>query len=217
MRALKSLSMVVSLAVALTALLAAPAVAQAPNAKAQELLQRFDAEPNVNQVQRAALDYAQLHPEIFDNMRSRTRTRGLLPQVTIRVTQDSDDVNRGVTSFSLDDTNRSLAEKVSATETKYELLQLTGQARWELGDLVFSRNEPAVVRENRFAAKERQKLLQLVTQLYFERRRAQLDLLLSPPAEAGARALAELKIAQLTAELDALSGGRFSRMITGEK
>lgn len=217
MRALKSLSMVVSLAVALTALLATPAVAQAPNAKAQELLQRFDAEPNVNQVQRAALDYAQLHPEIFDNMRSRTRTRGLLPQVTIRVTQDSDDVNRGVTSFSLDDTNRSLAEKVSATETKYELLQLTGQARWELGDLVFSRNEPAVVRENRFAAKERQKLLQLVTQLYFERRRAQLDLLLSPPAEAGARALAELKIAQLTAELDALSGGRFSRMITGEK
>lgn len=217
MRALKSLSLVVSVAVALMALCTAPAFAQAPNAKAQELLKRFDGEPNVNQVQRAALDYAQLHPEMFDNMRSRTRTRGLLPQVTVRVTQDSDDVNRGVTSFSLDDTNRSLAEKVSATETKYELLQLTGQARWELGDLVFSRNEPAVVRENRFAAKERQKLLQLVTQLYFERRRAQLDLLLSPPAEAGARALAELKIAQLTAELDALSGGRFSRMITGEK
>lgn len=217
MRALKTVSMVISVAVALTALLAAPAVAQAPNAKAQELLKRFEGEPNVNQVQRVALDYAQLHPEMFEAMRSRTRTRGLLPQVTVRVTQDSDDVNRGVTSFSLDDTNRSLAEKVSATETRYELLQLTGQARWELGDLVFSRNEPAVVRENRFAAKERQKLLQLVTQLYFERRRAQLDLLLSPPAEAGARALAELKIAQLTAELDALSGGRFSRMITGEQ
>lgn len=198
-------------------LLAVPAAAQAPNAKAKELLARFDGEPNVNQVQRAALDYAALHPEIFDNMRSRTRSRGLLPQVTVRVTQDVDDVNRGVTSFTLSDNNTSVAEKVSATETKYELLQLTGQARWEFGDLVFSRAETAVVRENRYAAKERQKLLQLVTQLYFERRRAQLDLLLSPPAEAGARALAELKIAQLTAELDALSGGRFSRMITGEQ
>lgn len=198
-------------------LLAAPAAAQAPNAKARELLARFDGEPNVNQVQRAALDYAALHPEIFDNMRSRTRSRGLLPQVTVRVTQDVDDVNRGVTSFTLSDNNTSVAEKVSATETKYELLQLTGQARWELGDLVFSRAETAVVRENRYAAKERQKLLQLVTQLYFERRRAQLDLLLSPPAEAGARALAELKIAQLTAELDAVTGGRFSRMVTGEK
>lgn len=204
------------LIVCLTAF-ALPALAQTPNAKAQELLKRFDGEPNVNQVQRAALDYAALHPEIFESMRSRTRVRGLLPQVTVRVTQDVDDVNRGVTSFTLDDTNRSLAEKVSATETKYELLQVTGQARWELGDLVFSRQETAVVRENRYAAKERQKLLQLVTQLYFERRRAQLDLLLSPPAEAGARALAELKIAQLTAELDALSGGRFSRMITGQQ
>lgn len=201
----------------LALLMAAPAAAQAPNAKARELLARFDGEPNVNQVQRAALDYAALHPEIFDNMRSRTRSRGLLPQVTVRVTQDVDDVNRGVTSFTLSDSNTSVAEKVSATETKYELLQLTGQARWELGDLVFSRAETAVVRENRYAAKERQKLLQLVTQLYFERRRAQLDLLLSPPAEAGARALAELKIAQLTAELDAVSGGRFSRMVTGEK
>lgn len=201
----------------LALLLAAPAAAQAPNAKARELLSRFDGEPNVNQVQAAALDYAALHPEIFENMRTRTRTRGLMPQVTVRVTQDVDDVNRGVTSFTLSDTNTSVAEKVSATETKYELLQLTGQARWELGDLVFSRAETAVVRENRYAAKERQKLLQLVTQLYFERRRAQLDLLLSPPAEAGARALAELKIAQLTAELDAITGGRFSRLVTGEK
>ncbi|MCB9547178.1 MAG: hypothetical protein H6706_15210 [Myxococcales bacterium] len=199
-------------------LLAAPAaLAQAPDGKARELLARFDGEPTVNQVQRAALDYAAMHPELFDNMRTRTRTRALLPDLSVQVTKDLDDESRSVTSFTLDSNNTTRAEKVSATETKDDGLQVRGEVRWKLGDLVFNSQETAVARENRYSAKERQKLLQTVTQVYFERRRAQLDLLLSPPAEAGARALAELKIAQLTGELDALTGGRFSRLVAGEK
>lgn len=197
-------------------LLASSASAQAPDAKARELLARFDGEPNVNQVQRAALDYSAMHPEIFENMRTRTRTRALLPEVSFQVTKDLDDESRSVTSFTQADDNTPRAEKVSATETKDDGLQLRGEAKWKLGDLVFNTAETAVARENRSTAKERQALLQTITKVYFERRRAQLDLLMSPPAEAGARALAELKIAQLTAELDALTGGRFSRLVAGE-
>ena len=52
-----------------------------------------------------------------------------------------------------------------------------------------------------------------MTQTYFERRRAQVDLLLAPPTDAAARTVAELKIAELTAELDGVTGGAFSSMV----
>lgn len=193
-------------------LLCGSALAQAPEGKARELLDRFNGEPSINQVQRAALDYAAMHPEIFDNMATRTRARALVPDVTLQVTSDVDDEVRTLGNR----TNAGTLEDFATTETNRDLLQLRGELKWKLGDLVFSSQETAIARENRYSAKERQKLLQTVTQVYFERRRAQIDLLLSPPAEAGARALAELKIAQLTGELDALTGGRFSRLVAGE-
>ncbi len=177
-------------------------------AKARALLGRFENEPDVNRVQRAAMDYATMHPEVFESMRSRSRLAALLPEVKIKVLKQLDEDSRSVTNF----TEESRPRDVSATETNGDELQLTGEAKWKLGDVVFNARETAVVRESRQTAKERQRLLQTVTQLYFERRRAQLELLTAPPADPASRALAELKIGELTSELDALTGGSFSRM-----
>lgn len=186
--------------VALT--LAAPAAAQQHPAEIQanEVLAPFAGEPNVNQVQRAALDYAAMHPEVYENMRSRSRIAGALPEVRFRVTKDIGDDRKE------DDFGGVVIQEAGD-------LELLGEVRWRLGDVVFNARETAVVRENRYAVKERQRLLQSINQTYFERRRAQIDLMRTPATDPAARALAELKIAQLTAELDALTGGAFSRMI----
>jgi hypothetical protein len=101
----------------------------------------------------------------------------------------------------------------SATETDDDALELQGEVKWKLGDMVFNARETAVVRENRLVARERQRILQTVTQTYFERRRAQVDMLLAPPGDPAASTVAELKIAELTAELDGVTGGAFSRMV----
>lgn len=200
--------------IALVAGFAGAASAQATTeAQARQVLARFDSEPTINQVQQAALDYASMHPESFDEMRSRSRYAAVLPELKVRVTKDLDDESRSVTSF--EDNNQ--PDKVSATEVRDDQLQLLGEVKWKLGDMVFNARETAVVRENRFAAKERGKLLQTVTQIYFERRRTQIELLQAPPADVSSRALVELKIAQLTGELDGLTGGAFSRMAGGQK
>ncbi len=202
----------VLLAVALTL----PCVAHAEpvaDADARKLLSRFDAEPTVNEVQQAALSYAQMHPELFESLRSRSRWSAALPEMRLRVTKDQANEGRDVRLF--DENAQPVPRFVnqSATETDDDALELQGEVKWKLGDLVFNARETAVVRENRLVARERQRILQTVTQTYFERRRAQVDLLLAPPTDAAARTVAELKIAELTAELDGVTGGAFSSMV----
>ncbi|MCB9523337.1 MAG: hypothetical protein H6702_08120 [Myxococcales bacterium] len=201
---LKTLGLALALAT-----VAAPAFAQPAAEKAAGLLSRFDREPTVNQTQQAALDYAKLHPEIYESMATRSRLRGLLPEVRLRVTKDDDEESRSVARFD----QAGVAGERTGYDTLADDLQFMGEARWRLGDVVFNNQETAVARENRYGARERRQLLQTVTQIYFERRRAQIELVNSPPKDPTARALADLKIQQLTGELDAMTGGRFSRLV----
>lgn len=195
------------------ALVGAPLLAGAeptPDAEAKKILARFENEPTVNEVQQASLTYAAMHPEQYETMRTRSRFAAVLPELRLRVTQDKGDDQKQYQRYS--ETNAA-AEPLSDTSTTDENLELQGEVKWRLNELVFNKWETAVVKEHRQVAKERQRILQSVTQVYFERRRAQVDMLLAPPGDAAGRTLAELKVAELTAELDGLTGGAFSRMV----
>ena len=164
-------------------------------------------EPTVRAVQQAALKYSALSPEIFKGMRTRSRAQAALPQLTVRVTKDLDQEDRALTRFG--ETNNTQPQNISATVTNGDDIQLYAEARWKLNESVFNYQETAVMRENRYSAKERQKLLQTVTQVYFERKRALLKMKPTKPGSEAAQ-LAQLKIAQIEAELDALTGGWFT-------
>ena len=178
--------------------------------EAKKILSRFENEPTINEVQQAALTYSAMHPEQYESMRTRTRFAAVLPELRVRVTQDKGDDQKQYQRYS--ETNAA-AEPLSDTSTTNENLELQGEVKWRLNELVFNKYETSVVKEHRQVAKERQRILQSVTQVYFERRRAQVDMLLAPPGDAAGRTLAELKVAELTAELDGMTGGAFSRMV----
>lgn len=195
--------------------LPSPAAAQPASEQARTLLARFDNEPTVNQVQQAALSYANLHPELFESMATRSRARGALPELRLRMVMDDNEDSRSVVRFAKNAEGRETADNISATQTNVDKMQYLGEVRWRFSDVVFNAQETAVARENRYSARARQQLLQGITQVYFERRRAQIELMEAPPQDPTARAMHELKIQQLTAELDAVTGGRFSRMVRG--
>jgi hypothetical protein len=188
-----------------------PALAQTQTAEARKLLDSFAGEPTINQVQQAALTYFMMHPEQLGSLKSRAGWSNLLPKVQAEVEKDLGDTSKSLTSFN-DESNPT---DISATQQKDDDLKLRVRGDWALNELVYSPDELAVLKESRLTAKEREKLTQTVTRTYFERRRAQIDLLTSPPGDAKGRALAELKVAELTAELDSLTGGAFSRMASG--
>jgi len=76
------------------------------------------------------------------------------------------------------------------------------RATWDLSRLVAPAEAAGVE-----AAHRRDGAVKRATELYFERRRLRAALLLAPPADPAARAAAELDLDQMTAELDALTGG----------
>jgi hypothetical protein len=84
------------------------------------------------------------------------------------------------------------------------------RATWELGDLVAARGELAAAAADGERARRRAEAVRRATALFYDRRRAQLALMLAPADAALARGEAELEIDRLGAELDALTGGLMS-------
>jgi hypothetical protein len=61
----------------------------------------------------------------------------------------------------------------------------------------------------------RDDILNAVTRAFFERRRVQMELLMNPPADPKREVEQELKLQELTARLDGLTGGWFSERVDG--
>jgi hypothetical protein len=85
------------------------------------------------------------------------------------------------------------------------------QLRWSLDRLIFDSNELKVSREAQRLAELREEVAHQVTRVYFERRRLQVLSVIRPPRTLRSAALRRLALERLTAALDALTGGWFSR------
>ena len=82
---------------------------------------------------------------------------------------------------------------------------------WELSELLFNSSQTSIDSREKSMVELRDDILSEVTRLYFERRRAQTEFILNPPQDPLQHAAALLRIEELTANLDALTDGYFSK------
>jgi competence ComEA-like helix-hairpin-helix protein len=167
------------------------------------IMASFGDEPSIREVQEAAVEYARANPDTVDGWRWRVRTNALLPQVRSYVIGD---IDRDIRTR----TNLDATDAVVETTDNDNSVRLALQATWDLDRLVFDRNELGVWRETMRMANLRDRVVDEVTRRYYERRRLQIDIKLAPPTELADRVRKELRIQELTADLDALTGGWFS-------
>ena len=92
----------------------------------------------------------------------------------------------------------------TANDVRYE-----ARATWDLSKLVFSTEEIAAVNAALRMADLRREVESLANRLYFERRRLKME----PVSTTDTRARRDLRVEELDAELDALSGGAFTRCL----
>ena len=183
-----------------TALVIAACLAAAPAwATDPTLLDRFGDEPTVRDLQREAARLAELSPERVRSWLRRAGNAAWMPTVRARV-------GRGLGQLVRDSSDRLLL-------TNTDTWSFDVQATWSLDRLVFDRNEVWASGEARRVAARREELLTRVAQLYYARRRLQVDAVLSAATSPAAATSIDraLEIDELTAVLDGLTDGALSR------
>lgn len=169
---------------------------------AQEILADFGFEPTMAQVREAAIRYAEVHPEKITRWRRQAAWRALLPTVDVGSNRSrSRDSNFDQGTF----------PKFQIVETQDRDAKLDLSVKWDLANLIWNNDQTSIDARSRFMVELRNDIVDQVTRAYFERRRLQASLLADPPSNQHAALEQELRLEELTALIDGLTGGYFSK------
>jgi hypothetical protein len=169
-------------------------------------------DPPVDALRAAASALALVEPDRARSLVNRARFAGWLPEVRARVDRRfarSESVDLG------DSAGAPLAPVGidSNNDVRYEL-----RASWDLSRIVFNPDELGAQFQALRTAEARRELESLVIRLYFERRRLKAELSAAdatpmPPSGVPSSGMTlELRVGEIEAELDALTGGAFTRL-----
>ncbi|MDD5438863.1 MAG: hypothetical protein PHS37_01595 [Candidatus Omnitrophica bacterium] len=161
-------------------------------------------EPSVKDVQAMAVRYAEVSPEKIKKWRKDAQIKALLPKVSFGLDHQSDntyEIYTGATSHYTVDGPMDYSDGWDVTLS------------WELGDLIYSDAQTSIDSRSKLMVELRNDIMADVTRLYFERRRLQIELAQLPPEEKLISADKDLRIQELTATLDAYTGGEFSEAV----
>lgn len=161
----------------------------------EDIFKRFEREPGVRDVQNAAIAYAEVQPEKIQLWRKQAGIKAFLPALSL-------DYDKTVTYDSGSD--------------RYYIgpYDWGVSVSWDLGDIVWNNDQTSIDVRSRLMVQLRDDILDEITRTYFERRRLQMDVyLLQTSQDLKQKLQKELRLQELTADLDALTGGYFSDSI----
>lgn len=179
---------------------------------AADVLANFKAEPTVLDLQNMVLEYSKTDSHYVDAWLAASTASALLPEVTFGYGydngygQDFDYIDLdgdGIATVADESVNASGVDVKHAFDAK---------AKWSLSKLVMSSERIRVISETQDIVKLRDKVLDEATRLYFDRRRLQVDMLMNE-GDVKTQIKNELRLQELTAQLDAYTGGQFSRAL----
>ena len=174
------------------------------------VLGQFSNEPDVLAVQAMAMDYTKTNPSLVEGWLSASKAAYALPAVTLSYDKDVDDYKTW-NYLDLDGDGQ-----INRSEYQYNTARADDddgigvRLAWRLDKLVMSSERIRVINEAQDIVKLRDKVLDEVTRVYFDRRRLQVEQLLSPASGLREQIKDELRLQELTASIDALTGGQFS-------
>lgn len=179
-----------------------------------EVLAAFDSEPTVQDVHSWVMSYSRTNPELVKRWLTAAKTFALLPELRVEG-RLADGWDQDWEYYPAD----GVIDSIEDQDSVFDVLDDAGRDRdttyvarltWDLDKLVMSSERIRVINESQDIVKLRDKILSDATELYFERRQLQVQMLLDPKSDLRGRLKDELRLLELTAQLDALTGGAFS-------
>ncbi|MGB4521248.1 MAG: hypothetical protein WBI28_04890 [Candidatus Omnitrophota bacterium] len=167
-------------------------------------------EPKISEVQNTAIKYAEVEPEKIIKWRKQAARKALLPQVSIGIDRNSTGLwhwEGGSTTKTDDDILRRGRDSIDWDLT----------LSWDLSELIWNNDQTSIDVRSRLTVQLRDDVLDEVTKLYFERIRVKMELDNLSIEDRKKRFEKELKLQELTAQLDGLTGGYFSKHINSSE
>ncbi|MFQ5900578.1 MAG: WD40/YVTN/BNR-like repeat-containing protein [Thermodesulfobacteriota bacterium] len=171
----------------------------------------FANEPSIREIQEAAIRYAEVHPEKIERWRKAAKRKAWLPDLKVSYDKDKDTDWQSSTYFY--STSKEKYTDDDITEGRDYAWAWSVSLTWELGDLLWNNDQTSIDTRSRLMVQLRDDVLNEVTRLYFERKRLLVDILFSPPENIKAKVERELRLQELTADIDALTGFYLSRRL----
>ncbi len=181
------------------------------NNKYEDIRSYFSYEPDINKVQELAIEYAEVSPEKIKAWRRKVRKKAWLPKITVGIDGDK---NKTV-SDSVWGSYTSGGQSYVGPDDKtfHNNFGWDVSLSWDLSNVIWNEEQTSIDMRSKLMVQLREDILDQVTRLYFERRRIQIELLTNRSMDAKARLDKQLRIEELTAMIDALTGGEFSRRV----
>lgn len=152
-------------------------------------------EPSIEEIQKAALEYNEVHPDKIKKWRNGLKTRAFFPEVSL-------DYDKTVTT---------------ALGASYDRVQVGPpdwgiNFKWDVADLVWNTYENDVDTRSRLNTQLRLDILDEINRVYFERLRLSREITTQTLSEED-NFQKDLRLKELTAILDGYTGGYFSRRL----
>ncbi len=186
--------------------LAVPEDKTQPLPNTDQLLARFKYEPLIKEIQKVAIQYAEVHPSKIEEWRKAAARRAWLPNLSFNTgidTKQKVDLDRGGTNdpdkFIIGPPEKSFDWSVGVS--------------WNLGELIWNDDQTSIDTRSRLMVQLRDDILNEVTHLYYERRRLQVEMAMAPMRDLPIQIEKEIRLEELTANIDGLTGGYLSRRL----
>lgn len=161
-------------------------------------------EPNIRDIQEAAIKYAEVSPEKIAGWRKQAQKRAFLPKVSTGMNRNISDLHHWETGSTTKSGDDILNKGKDSIEWDISL-------SWDLSQLIWNNDQTSIDARSRLMVELRDSILDEVTKLYFERLRVKMELNNLSIEDSKKRFEKELKLQELTALLDALTNGFFSK------
>jgi hypothetical protein len=171
-----------------------------------DIYQRFEHEPSIQEVQRFAIHYAEVHPDKIKQWRTGAKYRAFLPTLSAGVDRDATERFHWDTGGNPD----KLLEGRDFVDWDFSV-------SWDLADLIWNPDQTSIDSRSKLMVELREDIMDQITRLYFERRRVQVETVAAEasdlPVDPQLQFDRQMRVAELTALIDALTDGEFSEKI----
>lgn len=168
----------------------------------------FSEDVPVLEVQRMAVEYAEVSPEKIKRWRMGARWKAVMPKLSVSFSESSDENVEIYKSATTSYVVRGPWEK--GNDWGVDL-------SWDLSDLVWNDTQTNIDVRSKLMVQLRDDILEEVTRLYFERKRLVSELAAVEKGTVKDIPGKILRIEELTAYIDALTGGKFSEAVRGRQ